>query len=77
MFYTFLDASQAIDKTDYCKLLSLLLKKNINPLQIMRALIIERVYWTSLVLWNGVYSGNLLISPSGTALNRAVLLAQF
>ena len=55
VFCTFLDASKAFDKVQYCKLFSLLLVRQVPP-TIIRVLLSIYTGQCVRVLWNGIYS---------------------
>jgi len=54
-FCTFLDATKAFDRVNYCKLFSVLMKRNISPLY-LRLLFNMYTNSNARVSWNGVFS---------------------
>jgi len=54
-FCIFLDATKAFDRVNYCKLISVLMKRNISPLY-LRLLLNMYTNSNARVSWNGVFS---------------------
>ena len=55
VYCTFLDASKAFDRIDYCQMFRLLIKRRL-PAVVIRLLCNMYVCQTTRLMWNGVYS---------------------